>query len=260
MVKPTRVFFGFAVLLVLLTAVPLSLAVSFRSSVYSLLKAPLLFSRNTAQFAKDLFFFKRNADENKTLRRALSQIKFDRFQRQELLQENARLSKLLDLKQTTPLNVQRVFFARVIGRSPSTWSRVFLIDKGTRQGVRDNMVVLSEFSLVGKVIEAGPTASKVLLMTDPNSKIGVLIQRTRQEGILFGTSPGECRMKYISVSAEVKKGDVIETAGFGGFFPKGLMVGTIERAWQEPGQIYQVALVRPFTDLNRIEEVAVVEI
>ncbi len=55
---------------------------------------------------------------------------------------------------------------------------------------------------------------------------------------------------------EIKKSDVVESAGYGGFFPKGLLIGEVERAWKEPGQIYQVAEVKPATDLSRIEEVA----
>ncbi len=217
------------------------------------------FSRDVAKGALDLFYFRKNAEENKALKKVLSQSRVDRFQMEELSQENARLTKLLSLRKILPPSVRRTIFSRVIARSPSSWNRVFLIDKGKRQGVRPNTLVLSELSLVGKIIEAGPAVSKVLLITDPNFRIGVLIQRTRQEGILFGTSRGECRMKYISMDTEVKAGDLIETAGFGGFFQKGLLVGKVTRVWKEPGQIYQVAEVKPLTDLSRIEEVSIIE-
>jgi rod shape-determining protein MreC len=118
-----------------------------------------------------------------------------------------------------------------------------------------NQPVLSGRSLIGKIIEAGPGVSKVLLITDPNSKIGVIIQRTRQQGILYGTFAGECRIKYLSVDAEIKAGDTVESAGYGGYFPKALWVGAVARAWKEPGQIYQVAEIKPATDLSRVEEV-----
>ena len=66
-------------------------------------------------------------------------------------------------------------------------------------------------------------------------------------------------MKYISIDTKITAGDKVETAGFGGFFTKGIPVGTVERAWKEPGQIYQVAEVRPFMGLNRVEEVTLID-
>ena len=259
MLKPKRTLFGIGIFLFSLAAIPVSLAVLIKGSTYSFLEAPIVFSRDVAKIAVDLFYFRKNAQENIELKRSLAQNRADRFQMEELSQENARLTKLLNIRKILPSNVKRVLFSRVIARSPSSWNRVFLIDKGSRQGVKPNMLVLSEQSLVGKIIECGPSVSKVLLVTDPNFRIGVLIQRTRQQGILFGTSMGECRMKYISVETEIKKQDMVETAGIGGFFPKGFKVGEIERVWKEPGQIYQVAEIKPLTDLSRIEEVLLIE-
>lgn len=259
MFRPTRPFLGVAVLLFFLTALPLSASAAVRGSVISFLGAPISFSKNAAKFVVDLYYFRRNAEENLALRRVISQLRYDRFQVQEIRQENERLTKLLDVKKTLPTSVKRSLFSRVIGRSPLAWNRVLLIDKGVRQGIRRNMIVLSDLALVGKVIEAGPSVSKVLLITDPNSKIGVVIQRTRQEGVLFGTSSGECRVKYLSVDTDVKEGDVVETAGFGGYLPKGLLVGRVEKVWKEPGQIYQVARIKPLMDLSRIEEVVCLE-
>ncbi len=259
MLKKARVFLLAAIFLFILVALPVSKTAPLKSSVYSALKFPLFFSGTLAQTAVDLFYFKKNADENRSLRKALPKSEISHFYSEELFQENTRLTKLLNMKQTIPPHVRRMVFARVISRPPSLWTQTFLIDKGTRQGVRENMIVLSEVSVVGKIVEAAPYASKVLLITDPNSKIGVLIQRTRQQGVLFGTTHGECHIKYLTVDAEIKKGDIVETAGFSGFFPKALMVGNVERAWKEPGQIYQVAQIKPLADLEHIEEVAVVE-
>ena len=259
MLKPRRVFFGIVVLFIFLAALPLSASVFIKGSFYSLVKAPVTFSKAVAQTAVDLFFFGRNAKENRALKRTAALTRFDQFKLEEISRENVRLTQLLDLRRTLPADVRRLVFARVIARSPAAWSRVFLIDKGSRQGVKENMLAMSDSALVGKVVETGPVVSKVLLITDPNSKIGALIQRTRQAGILFGTSQGECRMKYISVNTALKQGDLVETAGFGGFFPKGLIVGIVRRAWKEPGQIYQVAEVSPLADLSRLEEVALVE-
>lgn len=256
--RPNRAFIALVFFLVFLAAVPVVTAVRIRSSVYSLLKGPVWVSKGIAQLAYDLFHFERNAAENRTLRKTAAQAANVAFYKEEVFRENERLRKLLALKQAVPPTVHETVFARVIGRSPSTWNRVFLLDRGRREGVRLNMLVLSDLALVGKIIEVGPSVSKALLVTDPSSRIGVLVQRTRSEGILYGVLSGGCRMKYIPPDARLKPGDVIETAGFGGFFPKGLVVGSITRVWKEPGQVYQVADVEPRADLNRLEEVTCV--
>ncbi len=184
--KPGRIFFGVVFFLLVLAAVPLSKAVSFKASTYSFLGVPIGFSRNVAQWLLDLLHFHQNAEELRQLKARMSDSKLNDFQMQEMRLENQRLTEMLELKKILPSDTGRMVFARVIGRSPSAWNRVFLIDKGVLQGIHVNQAVLSNQSLVGKVIETGPTVSKVLLITDPNSKIGVLIQRTRQQGVFYG--------------------------------------------------------------------------
>ena len=258
MIKSVRIFFGVGFFLLLLATLPLSRSILIKTSAYSFLASPVSVSRNAAQFLKDALCFHQNAEELRSFKTRRADPNLDDFQAREIELEHERLTQLLELRKILPSDTAGMVFARVIGRSPSAWNRVFLIDKGIRQGIRVNQPVLSNRSLVGKIIETGPFVSKVLLITDPNSKIGVLIQRTRQQGVLYGTFSGECRIKYLSVDVEVKNRDIVESAGYGGFFPKGLLIGEVKRAWKEPGQIYQVAEVRPSTDLSRIEEVACV--
>lgn len=212
-----------------------------------------------ADWLKDLFYFRRNADELRRLNQKVAQIAFKNIQSEELFQENQRLTRLLGLRQTIPPNISRTKYARVIARAPVSWNRTLIMDKGARDGIRPNRLVLSEFALVGKVIEVGPSASKVLLVTDPNFKIGVIVQRTRQQGILYATPSGECRVKYLSLDEELKEGDIVETSGFLGLFPKGISVGVVQKASKEPGQIYQVARIKPVADLAKLEEVIYVE-
>ena len=256
--KPTRVFVAGGILILFVTILPLSAAVFYRSTLTSALKIPLSLSRDVAQGALDLFYFHRNAQEVRNLKQQLSESELGNLRYGELLLENERLTQLLELRQIYPKDSELPsIFSRVIGRSSLAFSRVLLIDKGLKHGIHSQQAVLAGKSLIGKIVETGHSVSKVLLITDPNCKIGALIQRTRQQGVIYGTASGECRMKYIPIDAEIKQGDVVETAGHGGLMPKGLVVGTVEKVWKEKGQIYQVALVRPLTDLNRIEEVTV---
>ena len=256
MIKSGRIFFGVAVFFTILAVTPLPKIIALKSASYSALEKPLGFSRDAAQVLLNIVRSQKNTEELRLLKNATLQQKLQDHQVLEIRLENERLTRLLSIRRILPPEAGNVVYARVIGRSPSAFNRIFLIDKGVSGGIRVNQPVLSDQSLVGKIIEAGPSVSKVLLLTDPNSRVGVLIQRTRQQGVLYGTVTGECRIKYLSVDARIQPQDVVESAGFGGFFPKGLLIGRVVRAWKEPGQIYQVAEVRPATDFSRIEEVA----
>ena len=259
MLTPKRVILAVGLFLFFLVTLSFSSTRLVKTSIYSALKDPISFSQELAQLAVDFVRFRENAEENRDLKERLAEASASRLEAQEFKLENGRLARLLDLKPSFVLGSHRVIYARVMARSPVAWNRVFLIDKGVHGGIQMHMPVLAQSALIGKVIEAGPSVSKVLLITDSNSRIGVLIQRTRQEGILFGTPSGECRMKYISVDVVVRPGDLVETAGFGGYFPKALPVGTVRNIWKEPGQIYQVAEIKPLADLSRIEEVTLLD-
>ncbi len=254
--RPNRVFIGVCVFLVLLVALPVSKTIPIKSATYSILKSPLAFSRDLAQTLLDLFRFHRNAEDLRALKRAAGPKPPESFQLQEALLENDRLNRLLEMQRIVPAGMVNYKYSRVIGRSPAAWNRVFLIDKGSMHGLRVNMPVLADAYLIGKLIETGSGVSKALLVTDPNSRVGAVVQRTRDQGILYGTFSGECRMKYLALDAQLQTGDLIESSGHSGFFPKGLLIGKVEKVWKEPGQIYQVALVKPLADLSRVEEVA----
>lgn len=257
--RHARAFVATAVLIACLAALPLSAAAAVRGVLASAFKAPAQITGTVAQWGKDLWFFRRNAEESRLLRRKLAEESQRRFQILEVRQENERLSRLVEMKPSLHGRVRRTVFCRVIGRSPASWNRVFLVDKGSKDGLKPNMLVLSGLTVVGKLVEVGPTTSKVLLVTDPNSRMAVLVQRTRDQGVLYGALGGGCRVKYLSTEARLKSGDVVETAGFGGFFPKGFLIGNVTRVWKEPGQVYLVAEVKPAADLGRLEEVICVE-
>lgn len=259
--KPGRALTIIIIFLAALAIVPASKSASLKSTVNSFFQKPLSLSRNISQLFSELWLFRRNAKELRELKYESGENKStaDEIKTQELLLENQRLTKMLELNNVLQNEGEKTVFARVIARSPSAWNRVFLIDKGSQHGIKVNTAVFSNSSLVGKILEVGASASKVLLITDPNSRIGGLIQRTRDQGIVYGAFTGECRMKYLSVDADIVPGDIVESAGYGGFFPKAAPIGKVAKVWKEPGQIYKVAEITPLTDLNRIEEVACLE-
>jgi len=180
------------------------------------------------------------------------------IERQELETENRRLRELLGFRVKISSGERKGFPAEVVGRSPAGWRGSVLVNRGQRHGIRRGMPVMTWAGLAGRVQEVSTSVAKVQLVTHPQFRIGALVQRTREAGVVYGTLAGECRMKYLGIEADVRPGDIVETAGFSPSFPKGLPIGEVADVWKEPGKVYQVALIRPYTDLDRLEEVVCV--
>ncbi len=169
--------------------------------------------------------------------------------------ENERMRQLLALKQQAPY---QMLAARVIGRDPTNWYRTLMINKGEVDGVRVDMGVVAPMGVVGRVSKIGPSFSQVLLLTDRNSAIAGLIQRTRDEGIVEGDEGGMTLIRYIPLSSDAGSGDVVLTSGLAGSFPKGLVIGQISRVHRRAAVLFQEAQVVPAVDLSKLEEVAVI--
>lgn len=174
---------------------------------------------------------------------------------EEISRENERLREFLALKKRSK---RQLMLAQVVGRDISNWSKTILINRGTNDGVGKGMIVISNSALAGKVIETGADISRVILLTDPESCVGCLIQGTRQAGLVHGTAGGRILMRYIDPEAEIEKGQMVVTSGFGGTYPKGLAVGKIDKIKQGGPDIYQNAWILPEVDFSRLEEVLVI--
>lgn len=214
--------------------------------------SPLRFIHNVVSVSKNLIPFASLREENAVLRKKVELISRRLEENKSIVIENNRLKELINFRKTIPYTTVP---AQVIGRDPTNWSNSLIIDKGLKGGVKRNKAVVSTKGLVGRLLEVGNYSSKILLITDPNSKVGVVVQRNRQGGILIGRPDGRCKMIYIALDSDVAKGDKVITAGFGGVFPKDIIVGEVVRIDKEPGRLYKYAIVRPAEDLSRLEEV-----
>jgi rod shape-determining protein MreC len=121
------------------------------------------------------------------------------------------------------------------------------------------MGVITPAGVVGRVVKTTPVTAIVLLVSDGNNAIAGLIQRTRDEGIVDGTAQGSVRLKYIPLLSTVRTGDRVVTSGLVGGFPRGLAIGTINRIEKEEGALFQSAELTPEVDINRVEEVLVIQ-
>jgi len=193
--------------------------------------------------------------ENVELRRRLETLQGVSQRAVELDLANRRLGKLLALRDE--LGVAAVA-ARVVGRSPTAWVHTVVLDKGERHGISKGMAVLTPEGAVGQVVSVSAHAAQVLLISDPNSGVDALVQRTRARGIVAGTIEGGCLLKYIQRGDDVAAGDTVITSGLDGIFPKGQLIGTVARVGKKDSRIFQDVEVILSAELAKVEEVLVV--
>ena len=191
-------------------------------------------------------------DENRRFRKQNADLteQLNRYREGSL--EAMRLRKLLELRESFP---QRAVAARVIDRNRSSLFKTLLINKGTADGLRVGLAVLSDQGVVGRIIETSWHASRVLLLIDGNSNIDGIIQRSRAQGILQGAGSAGCSLKYISRAEEVLAGDVVISSGLSGVLPKGLLLGVVTGASRKEGGLFQKIDVAPAVDFEKLEEV-----
>ncbi len=191
-------------------------------------------------------------DENRRLRHESAVLNEQLNRYREGYLEGIRLRKLLNIKDDFK---HRTVVARVIDSDRTSLFKTLLINKGTADGLRVGLPVLSDQGVVGRIIETSWHASRVLLMIDENSNIDALIQRSRAQGILQGAGSAGCNLKYISRVEDVQTGDVVLSSGLAGVFPKGLLLGVVTGASRREGGLFQKIDVAPAVDFGKLEEV-----
>jgi rod shape-determining protein MreC len=162
------------------------------------------------------------ARENILLKEKIKELESQVQDLKEIDRENQRLRGLLDFKKRREFST---ISAQVIARDLSIWSDTAIIDKGSSGGIAVNMAVVTEDGLAGRITEAGTGISRVLLITDPDSRVGAVLQDSRELGIVEGTLRSVLKMRYLNIDADVREGDTVLTSGFGGNFPKGILIG-----------------------------------
>ncbi len=171
----------------------------------------------------------------------------------ELQTQNEQLRQLLNVPQ---IKQNQAVAARVIGRSADHWWQQFLLNQGSNQGLANGAVVLASGGVVGRITSITPQTSRVLLLTDPNSRVGVVVGRTRQMGILRGQLGNKAVLEFFDKDPKVQPQDAILTSELSSLFPAGLPVGVIESVdLSDPTRPY--AVVQLAAPVDRLEWVQV---
>jgi rod shape-determining protein MreC len=193
------------------------------------------------------------ASENAALQRKVQELAASNERLKEHAAENIRLRRMLALAQEMPV---QTIAASVVGYAPEGTRREIAIDRGWRDGVSHDAVVVDGDGLVGHIVDTGPHDAHVLLIIDPTSNVPVFLRDTRTWGIATGTWQ-HIRMKYIGQDVQVRVGDTVVT-GKGEIYPEGIVVGTVREVDRKDNALYQSAVVSPTVDFNGLLHVLVV--
>lgn len=175
--------------------------------------------------------------------------------------ENERLTQLLGISKSYP-NYEQVT-ANIISKEPNNWYNTFIIDVGTDDGIKPNMVVISIGGLVGRVVECSSEYSKVVGIIDDTSSVSGTVSRNDALGFIKGDlrllSDGLLRMDYFDIDAEVMEGDEIVTSNLSDIYPKGIPIGYVKEVYTDSKGLSKYAKIVPFVDFNNIKEVIVLK-
>ena len=260
--------------------------IALLSSALFLVLAALTVGRRTASRAEDMFasaalpvqeavsrltgevtdFFTRVfypshiQQENERLTQLVSAYERRLILYEAMEQENARLSELLDFASA---NSSFYFMtAPVSARSLDPYVDTLTVRGGSRNGVAEQMAAVNSQGIVGRVVEVGATYSKIRTLQNDDMRISVIVERTRDEGMLGGLiiEDGQLvglKLYYLPKDADLQVGDTIVTSGLGGIFPKGLYVGKVLYLTDEDNGEYDACVVSD-VDFEHLEEVLII--
>ena len=192
--------------------------------------------------------------ENERLTRELTEARIGLQQERALAERSRTIQALLDLR--TSLTVETVA-AEVIAAAATPEFRTVTIGKGTTDGLRPDMAVVAPTGVVGRVIVPAARAAKVQLLIDRSAAAGALVERSRAQGVVLGNGSDRLSLEYVAGSAEIAAGDTVVTSGIDGIYPKGFVIGLVEKV-ERTGGSYGTIVVRPAVDFSALEEVLVV--
>jgi rod shape-determining protein MreC len=194
--------------------------------------------------------------ENEILRRQVSELQVKLQEEHALAERSQKLQELMDLRSRAGLPTVA---AEVIGGNPNPGMKTVTIDRGSADGVQADMAVVSPHGIVGRIIgQPASHAARVQLLIDRNAAAGALIERSRAGGMVVGLEADPpLRMELVANLADVKDGDNVIASGVDGIYPKGFVIGRVERSERGTG-LYRHITVRPAVDFSSVEEVLVV--
>lgn len=175
-------------------------------------------------------------------------------------EENEKLSRLLEISQKYPS--YKTTAANITGKDPGNWYNIFVVDKGTKQGLEADMVLINENGVIGKITETGYSYSKAQSILDNRSSVAAMSLRTGDLGVVRGDytllNDGLCKMEYIDAESEIMKGDEIITSHLSDVYPPGLTLGFVKDIVTDANGLTKYAIIEPHVDFKRLSTVLVI--
>lgn len=197
-------------------------------------------------------------DENDALKQRIQELEVELKAKEDLAAENERLNGLLNLKEKSQY---KVLNARIIGRDPSIWFDSSIVNRGSLDGVKLNMPVVTNGGLLGRVTAVGPLTAQVDLLTRDKSGIGAVvgeISGSNSIGVVVGSSKRDLvEMRYVPGTVEIKPGQAVYTTGQDGIYPAGLKVGEIVEVESGSATTPHRILIRPSAGIDSMQEVGI---
>jgi rod shape-determining protein MreC len=209
--------------------------------------------RNTWGFVEDYFVLLGVRAENAKLHREVGDLKIENHYLKSQLSTADRVRALSLFQNRSP---SKTVAARIIGNGTGANSKSVFVDRGSANGIEAGMAVVTPDGIVGKVLDAYPTASLVMLITDPTFAAGVISQKNRVHGTLKGLGHNDCLIDYVQNEQKVDVGEMFYTSGDDRIFPKGFPVGAVSVA--RNGKTFKEIYVSPSGFQGGLEEVLIV--
>lgn len=193
---------------------------------------------------------------NKVLEEDMKLFKQQQVELEALKNENERLADLLEYKKNNPKYEYLV--ANIVAIDPEVWFNIFVIDKGTNDGIEKDMAVSIHDGLVGKVVETASASSKVLSISDTGSMINGKSSRTGDYIRIQGTTDKNLE-GFVTPDVELVPEDLIVTSGLGGIYPDDIIIGEVEKVVKKQGMLEKKVIIRPAVDFQQLNEVLVLK-
>lgn len=208
-----------------------------------------------------LLNFSEIKEENEALTKENIELKNKLLEYDKFKEENDRLREVLNFKNSK--NNYSYLGCEIIGYSGESYSDGYIIDKGENDGLKKDMVVISDKGLVGQVTSTGSNWAIVESLLNENIAVSVMVNSTREtSGILKAyvtrTNSGLTKLTNLPLDSEIKEGDVILTSGLGQIYPKEIRVGEVISVETDEIKVMKTAIVKPYVDFDKLEELFVV--
>jgi rod shape-determining protein MreC len=194
--------------------------------------------------------------ENAELEAEIARLQVQIIEIQQDLTEAQVLASLVDYARSRSEN--RYVAAAVIGRDPSPFLHYVIINRGSDDGLRRGMPVVTQQGLVGQISAVTAGAARVQLINDPGSTVNVLLQQSDIEAVLVGNISGEVNLELIPQAATVQGGDIIVTSGYGGDYPANILIGQVSTVRSNAYDLFQSSSVQPAVDFSQLEIVLII--